>query len=111
MIQKIAPVIPDTIYAGTYDWLKKDVIAVGYVTYIGAHKKVPDEAIYEILKVNLTPEGIKYLKNNHKLWSLWKNKSYIEEKEAFALEGLKLHPGAVKYWQEQGINIPKDILP
>ena len=111
MIQKTAPVIQDTITAGTYDWLKQDVVAVGYVTYIGANKKVSDKAIYEILKVNLTPEGIKYLKNNHKLWSLWKNKTYIEEKDAFVLEGLKLHPGAVKYWKEQGVNIPESILP
>jgi TRAP transporter TAXI family solute receptor len=110
-VQEIAPVIADTIPASAYDWLKEDVVAVGYLTYLGAHKKVPADAIYEILRVNLTPEGIKYLKNNHRLWSMWENKMYIEEKGAFILEELKLHPGAVKYWKEQGVKIPASILP
>ncbi len=110
-IQKNTPVIPETIPAGVYKWLKKDVLAVGYVTYLGANEKVPEKAVYEILRVSLTPEGIKYLQNNHRLWSMWKNKMYIEEKGTFAVEGLKLHPGAAKYWKEQGVKIPASILP
>jgi TRAP transporter TAXI family solute receptor len=110
-IAKITPVIPETIPAGAYDWLKKDVLAVGYVTYLGANEKVPEKAVYEILRVNLTPEGIKYLQNNHRLWSMWKTPMYIEEKGAFVVEGLKLHPGAVRYWKEHGVKIPAAILP
>lgn len=110
-IQKITPVIPETIPAGVYKWLKKDVLAVGYVTYLAANEKVPAKAVYEILKVSLTPEGIKYLQNNHRLWSMWKTPMYIEEKGAFAVEGMKLHPGAAKYWKEKGAKIPASILP
>ena len=109
--QKFAPIIAATVKAGSYDWLKKDVLAIGYITYLGAKKDVPEDAVYEMLKVNLSPEGIKYLKNNSTLWDLWNTKTYIEENEAFALEGQKLHPGAVKYWTEKGVKLPPSILP
>jgi TRAP transporter TAXI family solute receptor len=110
-IQKTLPVVPDTVPAGVYDWHKKDVTTVGFLAYIVAHKNVPEEAVYELLKVNLSPAGVTYLKRNHRLWNMWNAKAYIEEKGAFASEGMKLHPGAVKYWKEQGIKIPAAILP
>ncbi|MBI3126966.1 MAG: TAXI family TRAP transporter solute-binding subunit [Candidatus Tectomicrobia bacterium] len=110
-IQKLAPVFLDTIPAGAYDWLKKDVPVLGYLGYIVAHKGVPEEAVHELLKVNLSPEGVTYLKRNHRLWNMWNTKTYIEEKGAFALEGLKLHPGAVRYWKEKGVSIPSALLP
>ena len=110
-ITEFAPTFPDTIPAGVYDWVKEDLLACGYFSYIGAHKSVPDDAVYEILRVNLSPKGIQYLKKNHRLWRMWDNKIYIEEKGAFVLEGFKLHPGAVKYWNEKGIKIPASILP
>jgi uncharacterized protein len=110
-IQKLAPLGKATIKAGTYDWLKQDVDTVGYLTYLVANKKVPDQAVYDLLKANLSPEGIKYLKTNHKIWSMWETGSYITNQDAFALEGLKMHPGAVKYWKEQGVKLPASILP
>lgn len=111
MIQKTFPTIMDTLRAGVYEWLKKDTPAVGYLTYLGVHKKVPDNAVHDVLTVNLSPEGVKYLKNNHSLWSMWDTKMYIEKQDAFAIEDLKLHPGAVKYWREKGVKIPAVILP
>lgn len=110
-IRQSLPVVPDTVPAGVYDWHKKDVMTVGYLSYIVAHKSVSAEAVYELLRVNLSPAGITYLKRNHRLWNMWNAKTYIEEKGAFASEGMKLHPGAVRYWKEQGIKIPSAILP
>lgn len=110
-IRQSLPVVPDTVPAGVYDWHKKDVMTVGYLSYIVAHKGVSEEAVYELLRANLSPAGVTYLKRNHRLWNMWNAKTYIEEKGAFASEGMKLHPGAVRYWKEQGIKIPSAILP
>ncbi len=110
-IQKEAPVIVDYVKAGLYEWHKKDVMTIGYLAYLAAHKSVSNDVAYEFLKVNLSPKGIKYLKMNHRLWNMWNTKMYIEEKDAFRLEKVKLHPGAVRYWKEKGVKLPSYLLP
>lgn len=110
-IQASAPVISETITAGSYDWQKNDIPALGFLAYIVANKSVADEAIHEILRVNLSDEGIAYLKNNHRVWGIWNTPRYIEQQGAFALEGMKMHPGAVKYWTEKGVKIPEKVMP
>lgn len=110
-IRETTPVTKDTLKAGIYDWLDEDIATIGYVAYLIVHKDVPDEAVYEVLKTNLSDKGVAYLKSNHRVWSAWETPTYIAENDAFALEGAKLHPGAVRYWQEQGVTLPDAILP
>jgi len=109
-MQKSAPVVAGMMRAGAYDWLKNDTMIVGFLGYLVAHKDVSADAIYELLKVNLSPKGVEYLKTNHKTWVIWNTPKYIREDNAFALEGLKLHPGAARYWKEQGVSLPAAIV-
>lgn len=110
-MQATAPVVPVTLPAKSYDWMDKEVLTVGFLGYLIANKKVSDDAVYELLKVNLSPEGVAYLKTSHKIWRMWDTPDYISRDGAFANEGLKLHPGAVRYWKEKGVNLPASVLP
>lgn len=110
-MQASAPVVPFTIPAKSYDWMDKEALTVGFLGYLIANKSVPDEAVYELLKVNLSPAGVEYLKANHKVWRIWETPQYITRDGAFSNEGLKLHPGAVRYWKEQGVALPAALLP
>jgi TRAP transporter TAXI family solute receptor len=109
-IQKSAPIIAGIMRAGAYDWLKKDTMIVGFLGYLVANKDTSPDAVYEILKANLSPKGVEYLKSNHKTWAIWNTPKYIKEDSAFALEGAKMHPGAVRYWKEQGVELPASIV-
>jgi len=91
--------------------MDKEVLTIGYLGYIIANKNVSEDAVYELLKVNLTPAGIEYLKTNHAVWRIWETPQFITRDGAFVNEGLKLHPGAVRYWKEQGAALPPAILP
>ena len=91
------------IPAGTYKNQKDDVIAVSFWNIGIAHKDLPDELVYNLVKATfehkedlitvnqameqLTPENLKYC------------------------VPIPLHPGALKYYQEIGIEIPDSILP
>lgn len=110
-IRQSVPVTRDVLKAGTYDWLEEDVTTIGYVGYLITHKDVPDEAVYEVLRTNLSEKGVAYLKSNHRVWSAWETPRYIADNDAFAAEAIKLHPGAAKYWAEQGVDLPDAIKP
>lgn len=110
-IAEISPFVVGKVPASAYDWLDKDVMTVGYLVYIITNKDVPEDAVYEFLKANLSEEGVAYLKKNHRIWNVWETPAYITRDRAFALEGIKLHPGAVKFWKEKGVDLPADILP
>lgn len=110
MIQETAPVVVSTMPAGVYDWLEEDVTIVGFLAYVVANKNVPDETVTALLEANLSETGVAYLKNNHSAWSIWDTPAYITDSNAFAAEGMKMHPGAAAYWSANGVELPEAIL-
>ena len=90
-----APYIATTIPAGTYDGQDEDVPTVAVSNYLVTSSDVSDEIAYEMTKVLF--ENLSTLEASHKAASLIKL--------ANALDGMPipLHPGAEKYYREQGI--------
>ena len=79
----------------------KPINSIFFQTYWLVHKDVPDNIVYDIVKTAFVKENRAPLVAVHR---------YFKEL-APALEkmnGLKvpLHPGAEKYWKEQGLKIP-----
>lgn len=96
-----------TIPAGSYDGVDKDVPTIGYTawTIVGAH--VPDAVVYEVTRLNYSPKGQDFLLKVHRGWATgFKIAPALDQMAAI---GMKLHPGAARYWKEQGHDIPKQI--
>jgi TRAP transporter TAXI family solute receptor len=101
LMKEYPTMLRDTIAAGTYDWLKQDVlgvkVALGYIV----HKDVPDEVVYNVCKQLYHPDKAK-------IWSEvvpgWKG-GETKWKEAGGEVFIPLHPGTKRCYDEAGIPI------
>ncbi|MEM1604400.1 MAG: TAXI family TRAP transporter solute-binding subunit [Zestosphaera sp.] len=95
--------VQHTVPKETYTGLDKDVKTLAVRAMLAISSDVPDDIAYTILKVMF--DNIDELRQAHaRAQDISINK---------ALEGLpiKLHPGAVKYYQDKGITIPQELKP
>ena len=95
------------IPAGSYNGVTKDVSTVGYTawTVVGAH--VSPSVGYEVTRINFSNQGREFLPKVHRGWvSGFKVAPALEQMAAI---GLKIHPGAARYWKEKGYKIPASI--
>ena len=93
---------PFTIPAGTYPGQDSDVQTVAQPNFLGTHADVDEEHVYLITKTIY--ENLPFLNGIHPA-----TKVMALEK---AIDGLPapLHPGAARYYQEQGLNIPARLI-
>ncbi|MBE0556880.1 MAG: TAXI family TRAP transporter solute-binding subunit [Proteobacteria bacterium] len=99
---------PVSIAAGDYQGLKAPIPVLGYRVYMIINQKVPDWVPYELLSVMMKPDNLdKLIAISHK-WSTLKDKN-APELDGMANIGLKLHPGAEKFWKERGVKIPAAV--
>ena len=73
--------------------------------YWVAKASMPDQAVYDALKITQEPKNREMLT---KVMSLWGESGPVFG--PVAKMGLKLHPGAIKYWQEKGVKLPPEML-
>ncbi|SON58081.1 TRAP transporter solute receptor, TAXI family [Hartmannibacter diazotrophicus] len=90
-----APYIAGTVPAGTYEGQDKDVPTVAVVNFLVTHSEVSDETAYQMTK--LLFENLPEMVAAHKAAGAIKLES--------ALKGMPvpLHPGAERYYKEQGL--------
>ena len=80
---------------------KEDVYTVGSLVGVVARLDLSDDAVYQLTKTFW--ENIEEVR---------KTAPYMEKvnlQTAFAADNMKLHPGALKYYEEAGVNIPAAI--
>jgi len=94
--------------ANTYKGQTKEVPVLGYQAFLMAHKDVPEWIVYEILKMITTPQAAKRLITVSVKWKALKAPD-IPKLKSMSQVGLKLHPGAEKFWIERGLTIPANI--
>ncbi len=94
------------IPAGTYKSLKQDSPCIAFQVYWAGHQDADPESIYKMLKVAFDPKNAKPLGQIHKHL-----KSLSSSFDGMISLGIPLHPGAVKFWKEQGLSIPKELMP
>jgi TRAP transporter TAXI family solute receptor len=90
------------IPANTYKSLKEDQPTVGVFNFAIAHKDLPDDLVYEIVKA--------VMDNNQRM--VTGHAAAVETIPANAAKNtfLPFHPGAARYFREKGIAIPDNLV-
>jgi TRAP transporter TAXI family solute receptor len=88
--------------AGTYPGQSKDINTIAQPNFLACQPELPEDVVYLITKTIY--ENLPFLHNIHKATEAMK----LEK----AIGGLPvpLHPGAARYYKEQGIEIPANLL-
>jgi hypothetical protein len=85
----------ETLKSGTYKNLNEDIDTVSVMAMLVVHKDVPTDDVYNLLKAMYDPNAP--LKNSHKM-----AERIVKENGLMGMS-IPLHPGAKKYFDEQGI--------
>ncbi|MGK0255958.1 MAG: TRAP transporter TAXI family solute receptor, partial [Arcobacteraceae bacterium] len=93
---------PFTIKAGTYPGQKKDINTIAQPNLLIVTKDTPEQTVYLLTKTIY--ENLPFLNVVHKA-----TKAMAIEKAIVGLP-MPLHPGAAKYYREQGITIPAALI-
>ena len=99
LIRKALPEISrSTVPSGTYSSLARDYQTVGLFNFAVAHKDVPDDLVYKIVKT--------VFDNREELVKAESSAKETVPANISRDEVLPLHPGAERYYREIGIPIP-----
>lgn len=93
---------PFTIKAGTYPGQTKDINTIAQPNLLIVTKDTPEETVYLLTKT--VYENLPFLNTVHKATKA------MSIQKAIAGLPMPLHPGAVKFYKEQGISIPANLL-
>jgi len=91
---------PTVIPAGTYPGLERDVSTFSDRALLTAGAQVPEEAVREVLRKVFSAEGLDRL--GEKEPSL----ANLNKQQGVQTRVTPLHPGAIIFWKEQGLQIP-----
>ena len=91
--------------AGTYKSWQKPYNAIGFQVYWMAHKDLSSDAVYKMLKTAFSPKNKDFLGKVHK-----NLKNLSVPLKGMEQMGIPLHVGAVKYYKEDGMSIPANLI-
>lgn len=94
------------IKPGTYEAVKEPVPVVAFQVFWAAQKDMDADAVYEMLSIAFKDE------NKEDIKAIYKHLAQLNDGNV-ALQSLKIpyHAGAVRFWQEQGVEIPDYLIP
>ena len=93
---------PFTIPAGTYPGQDEDVQTIAQPNFLATSADLPDEHVYQITKAMY--ENLPFLQAIHPA-----TKAMALERAIAGLP-LPLHPGALRYYQEAGLDVPERLI-
>jgi len=91
------------IKAGTYPGQAKDINTIAQPNFLAVRADVDEEAVYLITKTIF--ENLPFLNAIHKATSV------MALEKALAGLPMPLHPGAAKYFNEAGLDVPARLMP
>jgi uncharacterized protein len=86
-----------TIPKGTYPKQDKDVQVIGYYTHVIAACAMPEDAVYKMTAA--------FMANKEAMTAVYKEMSLLTPQVMAQDIGVKFHPGAAKWYKEQGITV------
>lgn len=94
--------VPYTIAAGTYPGQDSDVQTIAQPNFLAVNASVDEEHVYMLTKTIY--ENLPFLQAIHKATS------GMDVSKAMGGLPLPLHPGAMKYYKEVGLEIPENLM-
>ncbi len=94
------------IKPGTYKSVKEPSRCISFLVYWAAHEQVNEDAVYRMLKTAFDPANKEAIGN-----IAVHLKTLAAELDSMKTMGIPLHPGAVRFWKEQGLTIPANLIP
>jgi TRAP transporter TAXI family solute receptor len=91
------------IAANTYPNQPHDIQAIAHPNVLAVHADIPADAVYQITKT--------FWENLAALHEIHKATREVTLAKALSGLGAPLHPGAARYYREQGITIPAELSP
>ena len=92
-----------TIPGGTYPNLDETIETISHPNVLAVRADIPDEAVYMITRA--------IFENLASLHEIHKATREVTLNKALTGLGAPLHPGAARYYREQGIEIPPELVP
>ena len=89
-----------TIKKSIYSFLERDITSITTYVVLVTNDKVPDETVYKLSKA--LNENLAYIRTIMADLSEFETASYIES------FNIPIHPGARKYYEEIGIELPEE---
>lgn len=96
---------PTVIPAGTYGKGMPACKSFQDSTILSANKDLPEDLVYTVMKTLWSQKGMAAMVTAKKTFKA------MNLENGFRGASVPLHPGAVKFWQEQGKSIPADLMP
>ncbi len=96
---------PTVIPAGTYGKDMPETKSFQDSAMLTANKDLPDDLVYAVAKTLWSQQGIEAMVTAHKALK------EMTLENGFTGASVPLHPGAVKFWKEQGKEIPANLMP
>lgn len=96
----------DILQAGTYKNQvnnDEDVLASAFVMFVGVNKDMADDTAYDLTKAMFD--------NIDDAHSVNQGLKPLTLENAFKSQSVKLHPGAIRYYEEVGLTIPDELRP
>lgn len=92
--------------AGTYEWQTEDYPTIGRGTTVVISADLPDDQVYAIVKTIY--ENVDYLTKIHPSAAQFTTATMQEYLDAGVIQ-IPFHPGARRYFEEQGVKIPDSV--
>jgi hypothetical protein len=96
---------PTTIPAGTYGKGMPETKTFQDSTILSANKDLSEDLVYTVMKTLWSKEGMEAMVTAKKTFD------EMNLENGFRGASVPLHPGAVKFWKEQGKDIPEQLMP
>ena len=72
-------------------------------TFLCANAEVPADVVYDVMKILWSKEGMEAMTAAKKTFKT------MTLENSFDGASIPLHPGAVKFWEEQGMTVPDNL--
>jgi hypothetical protein len=96
---------PTVIPAGTYGKGMPECKSFQDSTILSANKDLPEDLVYTVMKTLWSQKGMEAMVTAKKTFKA------MTLENGFRGASVPLHPGAVKFWKEQGKSIPANLMP